>query len=384
MPEIEQAALTRIQAISDPALIADPEYIHGLRAALEAAVGYGLAAIESGEKRAPPIPAVLFTQARVAARSGVGLDTVLRRYFAGYALLSDFLIEEAERADLLQEAALKQLLRSLAAMFDRLLAAVSEEHDREVRAKPLSSEQRRAALVRRLLAGELVDASELSYDLEAEHLAAVASGPGAEVVLRHIGATLDRCLLLTFGGEDMVWAWFGGRHALDPSALDTVLEESWPSRFLLALGEPARGLAGWRLTHRQARAALLVARRNGKHSVRYADVAFLASILQDDLLATSLRRLYLAPLERGRDGGKTLRSTLRAYFAASRNGASAAAALGVSRQTVTNRLRAIEMQIGRSLDSCTVELEMALRLEDFGHTSNSIGRTADALDDVEI
>jgi hypothetical protein len=35
---------------------------------------------------------------RLAARKGVRLDTVLRRYLAGYTLFGDFLIEETEAA----------------------------------------------------------------------------------------------------------------------------------------------------------------------------------------------------------------------------------------------------------------------------------------------
>jgi hypothetical protein len=58
-PEIEAAALTRIYAIADPTEAGDPEYAEGLRAAVKAAIGYGLAAIEHGEERAPAIPAVL-------------------------------------------------------------------------------------------------------------------------------------------------------------------------------------------------------------------------------------------------------------------------------------------------------------------------------------
>lgn len=48
----------------------------------------------------------------------------------------------------------------------------------------------------------------------------------------------------------------------------------------------------------------------------------------------SLGQLYLEPLARERDGGQMARETLRAYFGAERNGASAAPVLGVSRQTV--------------------------------------------------
>src|SRR5215475_2827436 len=80
--EIEQATLTRVYAVSEPPPRSGPEYIEGLRQAVSAAVDYGLEGIERGEQSAPPIPDVLLAQARLAARSQVSLDTVLRRYFA--------------------------------------------------------------------------------------------------------------------------------------------------------------------------------------------------------------------------------------------------------------------------------------------------------------
>jgi hypothetical protein len=98
--------------------------------------------------------------------------------------------------------------------------------------------------------------------------------------------------------------------------------------------------------------------------VRYGDVALLASMLCDDLLSTSLRQLYLDPLKGERDGGKVARKTLRAYFSARRNVSSTAAALGVSRRTIGNRLHAIEERLGRELDSSAAELEAVLRLEE--------------------
>ena len=96
----------------------------------------------------------------------------------------------------------------------------------------------------------------------------------------------------------------------------------------------------------------------------YADVALLAAIAADDLIATSLRQLYLAPLERARDGGKVARRTLRAFFEAERNVSSTAAALGVDRRTVRNRLGAIEDLLGRPLKGAEADLEIALRLDD--------------------
>ena len=136
---------------------------------------------------------------------------------------------------------------------------------------------------------------------------------------------------------------------------------------VLAFGEPARGLEGWRVTHRQAQAALLVAlRRMIRRRVeltRYGDVALLAAALKDEALARSLLDIYIAPLDDSRDGGPVLRTTLRAYLGAERNVSSTAAALGVVRRTVENRLRTIEARLGRSLHPCPAELEVALELD---------------------
>ena len=80
--EIEQAILTRVYGVSDTSGISDPEYAEGLRVAVSVAVGHGFTAIQHGDERTPPVPPALLLQARTAARLGVSLDTVLRRYFA--------------------------------------------------------------------------------------------------------------------------------------------------------------------------------------------------------------------------------------------------------------------------------------------------------------
>src|SRR6187397_1897249 len=97
--ETEKALLTRVYGIADTSGIGDPEYAEGLRVAISTALEYGLTAIERGDDLPLPTPPVLLIQARTAARIGISLDTVLRRYFAGYALLGDYLIEEAGRGE---------------------------------------------------------------------------------------------------------------------------------------------------------------------------------------------------------------------------------------------------------------------------------------------
>jgi len=80
-------------------------------------------------------------------------------------------------------------------------------------------------------------------------------------------------------------------------------------------------------------------------------------------LATSLSQLFLTPLTEECDGGEAAKDTLRAYYRASGNASSAAAALGVHRRTVTARLEAIEERLGRRLDTISAEIETALRLD---------------------
>jgi hypothetical protein len=263
----------------------------------------------------------LLAQARLAARNDIGLEAVLRRYAAGHSLLADMLLDEAAAAGI-GAAELKGALRALAARYDHIVAAVSEEYEREAAALSKGSERPGFAIIRRLLAGEPLDATELDYELDANHLAVVASGPGASQALGSLVRRLDRRLLLVEPHEQSTWAWLGGRRRFASEELDFIASYPWPEGAALACGEPAAGRSGWCLSHRQAATALLVAKRSPETVVHYADVALLAATLQDELLARSPRRAYLAPLETDRDQGAAARATLRAYFGAARNSSS--------------------------------------------------------------
>jgi len=360
--EIEQAVLTRVFAISDPAEVEDPEYVAGLREAVGAGLDYGLAALQAPQAAdPPPVPVQLLFQARYAARSAVPLDTVLRRYFAGYTVLGDFILIEAQREEATAPAELMRALRGEAAVFDRLLAAVSEAYRHEAERGARTAEGRRASRVRMLLAGELLDVSELDYDMDAWHLGALATGPGAKKAIRNLAKALDRRLLVVCGEQGKLWVWMGGRRRLASREALRLAESSWTGDGALAFGEPGQGIEGWRLTHRQAKAALPIAMRGERRLLNYSEVALFAAALNDDVLASSLRDAYLVPLESQRTAS-TLIETLRAYFAAGRNASAVATAMGVSRQTVSIRLRAAETHIGRPLDQCAAELETALAL----------------------
>jgi hypothetical protein len=395
----------------------DAEYVAGLRATVAAALEYVLAGIERGEEGAGQVPAVALEQARRAARLGVSLDTVLRRYVVGSALLGEFVMEEVDRggrdgipptpptppAPPIQREALREALRVQASVLDRLLQAITIEYGDELARAGRSPEQRRAERVRRLLDGGAIEGSDLDYELGGWHLGVIAVGARAAQATRELAAGVNCRLLSVAQDEQSVWAWLGGIERSAFVALDLVISGAIfaegpvspsdaisaegalpppppppppPGGVMLAIGEPARGLAGWRQTHRQAQAALTVAlRRNGIPRnrtppaqgvtfTRYADVALLAGVLKDEALAKALIDIYLSPLEDSRGSGPVLRETLRAYLAAERSVSSAAIALGVVRKTVESRLRTIEEKLGRTLHPCPAELEVALLLED--------------------
>jgi DNA-binding PucR family transcriptional regulator len=106
-----------------------------------------------------------------------------------------------------------------------------------------------------------------------------------------------------------------------------------------------------------------VALRRPRRMTLFRDVALLAAVMRDDLMASSLEQLYLEPLRGGGDDGCTLRDTLRAYLACGCSASSAASALGVNRHTVEGRVRRVELRLGRPLPTWRAEMEVALRVE---------------------
>jgi hypothetical protein len=358
----------------------DAEYLAGLRATVEAALEYVLAGIERGEEGIGPVPMVASEQARRAARVGVPLDTVLRRYVVGSALLGEFIMEEADLGNYPGErSALRGALRAQASGLDRLLQTITGAYGDEVARVRRSPERRRSERVKRLLGGsEVIGQPELDYDLEGWHIGAIAVGERAGQAVRELAASMDRRLLWVPQGEQSVWAWLSGRERsafgdVERIVSGVVAPQSVlpPEGVVLALGEPAHGIEGWRLTHQEAQAALVVALRRPQAGAvtRYADVALLAAALKDEMLARSLIDIYIAPVEDSRNSGQVLRETLRAYLAAERSVSSTATALGVARKTVEKRLRTIEERLGRTLHPCPAELEVALLLDELATVS---------------
>jgi len=362
LTEIEDAIFARARTLTESASEEDPEYVAGLRETVREAVEYALSHIETGVEWTGPIPSTAAEQARRSARAGIRLDTILRRYAAGDRLFGDFIMDEADR---FPSQALRKVLRTHGPQVDRLMAAVATEYMDEVARMRRSPTQRLAERVQRLVAGEsLGDLGDLGYTFEAWHLGMIVKGEEAESCARTLASGLECQVLVVPRGSGIVWAWLGTRRPLAVRELEHLLSDDLAGDATLAVGEPRKGLDGWRLTHREAQAAQEVMLRKPQRVTRARDVILVAAVLRDDALAKSLFETYLAPLEGHGDSGAVLRETLRAYFSAGLNAATAAAALAVDRHTVQRRLRKVEEALGRLLPDCHAELVVALGLDE--------------------
>ncbi len=368
--EIEDTVYNRVLKMADPVEGDDPEYRAYLRATVAESIDYALLGIERGEEWEGTIPEAAAVQARRAARNGVKLDAILRRYAAGDRLVGEFVVDEAAK---LPGEAMRHLMRAQGPHVDRMMASVATEYMDELERIRRSPAQRIAERVQRLLASDSpVDAAGLDYEFDAWHLGLVVSGSRPDVAARTLAAGLNRQSLVVAQGNDGAWAWLGGREPLAVIEVERYQAAGVLGDATLAVGEPRRGIEGWRLSHYEARAAQQVMLRQPQPLIQASDVVLLAAVLRDEMLAKSLRATYLAPLDEHGDSGLGLRETLRAYFDAGFNAATAAAALEVDRHTVQRRLRKVEEALGRLLHSCHAELEVALVLEEL---DREVGKT---------
>lgn len=368
-PEIEQAICVRIHAsVPHPASREDPDYEAGLQEAITSVVGHSLDAIEKGPEWSGSIPRAAAAQARRAARVGVNLGIIQRRYFVGHREFGEFVTQQIERVGLLNNGeVVNHLRRTQEALLEHLAAAIEHEYNHE---QESIGGSRRSEIVQGLLSGEPVEPAELAeldYEIDTYwHLGLIASGASVEDIVRTLRGHYGRKLLCV-SLNSRVCAWLGMQEG--PTVKGEHLSTIGHAELSVAVGEPGRGFDGWRLTHHQARAAFAVALRRPERVAWYADGRLLAAALQNETLARSLTQRYLVPLGSQRDGGAKLRRTLRTYIDLECNATSAAHPLQVGRHTVESRVHTAERLIGSTLRECLPELDVALRLEELDYTT---------------
>jgi DNA-binding PucR family transcriptional regulator len=250
---------------------------------------------------------------------------------------------------------------------------VSAEYRDELEQTRRSSSQKQTARILRLLeSNSLTSPTDLDYNFDIWHVGMIFFCPDAEESARALTKSLGYRSLSAVRDEEITWVWFGSPQKPLSADLERVLTENAPPEVSVAIGEPREGLDGWRQTHHEAQIALQVMLYQPQPITRCRDVILDSAVVRDQWLAMSLIETYLAPLDGRGNSGEVLRRTLRAYFKADRNIASAALALGVARHTVERHLHRVEAQLGQNLDTCNAQLQVALRAEEL---VTSPGRT---------
>jgi len=362
LPEIEKAIFSRVRSLTDRSENDDHSYLAGLREAVSAALVYGIEGVEKGLDRPTGPPPATITQARRAAREGISLDIVLRRYAAGGKMLEDFVL--AESADV-SRAALREILADLGPETDALMARIAAEYKDEIDRADRSFAQREAVRIAGLVHSDSpVAPLDFDFDFDLWHVGVIFRGGSAERTARQLAYRFGYRLLCAVRDEETVWAWLSSPSESAARNVDRLLGEHMPGELAVALGEPRLGMDGWRLTHREARVALRVMLRRPQRLTRVRDVILLAGILDNETLMGALLDAYLGPLENDGNLNQDLLDTLRAYFSAGGNAAASAALLGVTRHTVQRRIKTIEQSLGQPIHACYSELVVALQVAD--------------------
>ena len=355
-PQVEDLLVARFLEI-DAAANRDPEFVACVTAAARESVDLFASIIELGNSSTPCLPPAFARQTRYLARSGVPLDVVMRCYS-----IVPLLVRFIAKGDLSKDA-LSYLLEIQGPQGDRLMGGIAAEYRDELEWLERSSSGHLAEVVEKLLAGESADTTALDYELDESHLGLIAVSFDPQPLLDAMARRHGCRILAVPRGADTSWIWLGGDLAASPEELESFIPVSGDA-VSLAVGEPRAGIEGWRQTHREAKTALGV-NFGPQRLLRCADVVLPAALSRNQEIHRFFLDAYLRPLARQRDAD-LMRKTLRTYMDHGCNATSTATSLGVDRHTIQRRLRRAEEILGRRVDACRSELEVALHLEQLG------------------
>lgn len=327
-------------------------------------------------------PRSMSALARGAAQRGVDFRRIVRsgrrsesRCLAGFlAVLTDRDVGPQEYAD---------VVSTVAEVTDDGMAQFVVDYLDE-RSRLVDSEaMRRRGLVQELLCGDRplsrAAMSEVApgFDVDRVHTAFVidhrelTADGGTAGILREVRARARDAAVVVHPetpARTVVWLTSPARPSAD--MLDAALRVL--HRYadgVLAMGEPAPGLTGFRASYAQAAdLATMAPRIAGADGVlRWSDHALTVTLGADPERSRWLVRSALGPLAEPTPKGEELRATLQAYLASGKSLVHAAQQRHVHRNTIVYRLGRIEELLGRTLQGEELALRCALHLaERFG------------------
>lgn len=326
--------------------------------------------------------------ARTLAHRGHDVGTLLRMYRTGqrvfWSRLMTIVSEQIADPDLRMQVLQfmwDRMSRTLERNLDMLVGVHTEEREQQLRGVL----HRRAETVQAILRGDPVEvdpaAQQLGHNLHRHQTALVlwaaepaGSGSGEvseqlETLAAEAAALAGAAAPLTIrSAARTVWAWLatGPKPRLERIGDAPQLRQSPQLR--VAVGAPARGLQGFRDSHREALRAQAVAAEADRSAqvTHYRDVeilSFLTGEPDDDALRALVAR-ELGDLAGSGESLRRLRATAQAYLQAGGSARAAAEQLGVHKNTVLYRLRQVDELLGHPIDERRLPLEVALLVAD--------------------
>ena len=333
-----------------------------LRRGVVAAVRDALARLRSQAELPQELPPDLIQLARLSADCGYELVELSDVWLVGQEVFWDRFEIVAERT--LQDPALRwEVMKAARVQLRGHATHVSglfrEAYESELARADGVEGPFRFRAVARALDGHWVEPSELGYDLSNHHIAVVADAPpSADPVTP--GTDLE--MLLVPAPDGGTWGWFGGPEGISGGDIDAMIarEGSWDGH--IAFGEPAAGILGFAISHRQAVEASTIAVATDQRAVRFGEMRLLLAVLRDGDLANAFVERELGELDQPGERMQQVRETLRAYLEHGQSVSATAALRKRDRKTIERQLRTAERLIHHRASDRSDELLIALRI----------------------
>ena len=315
----------------------------------------------------PPTAAVEY--ARRLAQRGVPVNALVRAYWLGQDTLLRRSLGEVRRqgsdpevASLAGQRIVEITFGYIDWMSQRVVISYENERDQWLQNRNAV----RAARTRELLAGDSVDmaAAEaaLGYRLAQRHVGIVvwtrirASGEDELSPLERFVTRLAERVscpvrpLFVPCDDSSAWAWLPiGRCAgIEPEVIRQTAGSG--GRVMVAVGEPAQGIDGFRITHTQAVQTQAVALLGGACAPQvtmFGQVGVAALLSADVEAARAWVSQVLGPLATDDDHCARLRETLRVFLATGGSYTASAAELAMHKNSVKYRVEKAGQERGR-------------------------------------
>lgn len=380
LPDLDAQILERLRQ-TVPEFFVDDDVASDMRTAVAANVRRVHRLLLAGDARplATSLPADAGDLLQSTIQHGIPLISLLEAYRGAQGIATDWWRRrlDAIAPPGLLAPATSVLLETVATYIDAAAVQIRASYEHERRTHEGSAEGRQAHLVRRLLAGEPVDADAaartLNHPLDGRHVALVLSQAGDADLGREMGR-IEAAVgirVLTLPARHRTYAWMSTRAPLDLAPLRAFVPSPG---IVVAASTVHTGVGGFVQAHRDAvrTARIAGAAHPGPRRVAFFEEFELAALLSREPgdCDRFLRRV-LGTLAADTRAAARARVTLQAYLAEGSSPSRTAARLGVHRNTVSYRLRAMRHHLDGS-ETRTLELQLALHLvEQLGPVTGS-------------